>query len=206
MNSEGVETLGLVELVALLLGPPTPGFSPIEVAAVLCERDRSLYSWGAFRPRSMAEFAGLPEDGAVRLLAALELGSRLHRAAVEERFPTLTPEAVFLWAQPKLTSLRHEEVWTLCLDGGGRLTSSFQVGRGGVGGASLLPRDILAPVLRETAAGFLLVHNHPSGDPTPSREDREMTDALARAAGVCGIPLVDHVVVGRYGYVSIMGQ
>lgn len=205
IKTDGVESVGLVELVALLIAPGSPEFPPLQAAAELCQRGERFDFWRTFRPRGIAKLTGIPETAAIRLLSALELGARVHRLAIEEQGSTLTPEGVFRWAQPKLTSLRHEEVWALCLDGGGRFTSSFQVSRGGVGAASLLPRDILGPVLREAAAGFLLVHNHPSGDPTPSREDREMTDALTRAAAVCGTPLVDHVVVGRYGYVSLMG-
>lgn len=202
LATSGPEALGWTELVALLIEPDAR--SPLETAATLCEHASRLATLRPFRPRALARFAGVPEEAALRLLICAELALRWNEALEEERASVLTPARVFNWAHPKLTSLGHEEVWALCLDGSGRMTSSFQVSRGGIGSTSVLPRDILGPVLRESAAGFLLVHNHPSGDPTPSRQDQEMTEALARAAAVCGTPLVDHVVVARDGYVSLM--
>lgn len=202
LAKSGPEALGWTELVALLIEQDTP--CPLETAASLCEQAGRLATLRPFRPRALARLTGVPESAALRLLVCAELARRWNEALAKERQTVLTPAKVFDWAHPKLTSLVHEEVWALCLDGSGRLTSSFQVSRGGIGSTSILPRDILGPVLRESAAGFLLVHNHPSGDPTPSRQDQEMTDALARAAAVCGTPLVDHVVVARDGYVSLM--
>ncbi len=198
----GPEALGWTELVALLIEQDTP--CPLETAVSLCEHAGRLATLRPFRPRALARLTGVPESAALRLHICTELALRWNEALETERQTVLTPAKVFDWARPKLTSLGHEEVWALCLDGSGRLTSSFQVSRGGIGSTSILPRDILGPVLRESAAGFLLVHNHPSGDPTPSRQDQEMTDALARAAAVCGTPLIDHVVVARDGYVSLM--
>ena len=84
-----------------------------------------------------------------------------------------------------------------------RLRSTFLVGRGGVHGCALLARDILTPIVRDGASGFVLVHNHPSGDPTPSQEDIDLTKNLQLAAGHLGIPLLDHVIVARHGARSL---
>jgi DNA repair protein RadC len=106
------------------------------------------------------------------------------------------------WASPRLASLLHEEVWVLCVDAQSVLKSTWHVGRGGIHGCGLLARDILTPVVRDAASAFVLVHNHPSGDPSPSFEDKTLTEALQRAAESVGVPLLDHVVVARGGSYS----
>jgi DNA repair protein RadC len=142
---------------------------------------------------------------ATRVCAAFELGRRAVGHLDDERrgASPMSAEAVARWAKPRLVHLDHEEVWVLCLDGRSALLCARQVGRGGVHGCALLARDVLVPIVREAASAFVLVHNHPSGDPTPSREDLDMTRALAAAADVVCVPLLDHVIVARGGHRSM---
>jgi DNA repair protein RadC len=101
---------------------------------------------------------------------------------------------------PRLAGLEYEVVIAIALDGQNRLLAEFEVARGGKHGAALTPADVLRPVIRAGASALLLLHNHPSGDPTPSREDCQLTRALRSAATVVGIPLLDHIIVAaRYG-------
>jgi DNA repair protein RadC len=156
-------------------------------------------------PRGLRSVTSLCAADATRVCAAFELGRRAV-AQVEEKRAGAAPmsaEAVARWARPRLVHLDHEEVWVLCLDGRSSLLCARQVGRGGVHGCALLARDVLVPIVREAASAFVLVHNHPSGDPTPSREDLDMTRALAAAADLLCVPLLDHVVVARGGYRSM---
>jgi RadC-like JAB domain len=106
---------------------------------------------------------------------------------------------VLAWAQPGLVHLEHEELWLLCLDGKNVLTAAERVAQGGLHGCGVTPRDVLRPAVRNGAAAVVVVHNHPSGDPTPSREDVVMTEQLAQACALLGVPLLDHVVVARAG-------
>jgi DNA repair protein RadC len=92
-------------------------------------------------------------------------------------------------------------MWVVCLDGRNRVRASRRVAQGGLHGCAVLPRDILRVAVREAASAIVLVHNHPSDDPTPSSEDLVMTRRVCDAAAVVGVPLVDHVIVapsGRY--------
>ncbi len=151
------------------------------------------------------EHVGAPM--AVRLRAAIELGRRLAARSRREHEPELPhPEAVFAWAEERLITLDHEELWTLAVDAKNQLRSARLVAKGGVFGVVVSPRDILREVLREGAPGFLLVHNHPSGDPTPSPDDLHFTRAVAAVARTVGVPLLDHVIVGRAGYVSLAAE
>lgn len=163
--------------------------------------------------RELAEESGHALDEqlgapvATRLRAAFELGRRMN--ARQRRAPELDlphPEAVFTWAEERLLTLDHEELWALAVDAKNKLRSARLVAKGGVFGVVIAPRDILREVLREGAPAFLLVHNHPSGDPTPSSDDLHFTRAVASAARAVGVPLLDHVVVGRNGYVSLAAE
>jgi DNA repair protein RadC len=93
--------------------------------------------------------------------------------------------------------LPHEEVHLLALDGQNRPVGAFCVARGGVGGAGLLPADVFRPLVACNARAFIMAHNHPSGDPSPSRDDFAMTQALMQAGAVLGVQLLDHLVLGE---------
>jgi DNA repair protein RadC len=159
------------------------------------------------------------EELAARLRAAAGAGRTAPRAArglaaafeLARRIASDTPppEAirnsadVAAWASPRLGGLDHEELWLLALDGRSRLRGTRCVAKGGLHGMGVRPADPLRLALRAAASGFVLVHNHPSGDPTPSREDVAFTRRVAAAAAVVGTPMLDHVVVAREGFASV---
>lgn len=146
----------------------------------------------------------LDDNDALRLLLVCELADRLTRRASERlRGAALTPLVVAEWGNARLGRLRHEEVWALLVDGRSRLDCVLPIARGGAHGCGLLAKDVLGPVLRAGASGFVLVHNHPSGDPEPSQEDLDLTRRLRKAALEVGAPLLDHVIVGGGTYRSL---
>ena len=107
------------------------------------------------------------------------------------------------WARGQLGLLSHEELWLLALDTRHRLVSVRRVAQGGGQSCGTTVKEILRVGLRAGASAFLLVHNHPSGDPTPSAEDARMTVEVSRAAEIVGMPLLDHVVVGGERHASL---
>jgi DNA repair protein RadC len=146
----------------------------------------------------LAEHRGVGRAKAVRLAAALELGRRAVQVAALEASPRLFDRgAVVAWAQPRLATLDHEELWLLALDGRHGLRAARRAASGGIHGLHIGVRDVLRIVLKEASSAFVLVHNHPSGDPTPSDEDVGFTKAVAEGATVVGTPLIDHVIVAR---------
>ncbi len=106
---------------------------------------------------------------------------------------------------PRLAPLPVETFWVVMLDARGRPLGESQVGLGTLSACLVHPREVFAPALRARAASVVLVHNHPSGDPAPSEEDVALTVRLAEVGDLMGIPLLDHVVVGRAGHRSIGG-
>jgi DNA repair protein RadC len=122
----------------------------------------------------------------------------------DARFPSSA--AVDGWARPRLASLDHEELWALVLDGHQGLRAARRVASGGLHGLHVGARDPLRFALRDGGSAFVLVHNHPSGDPAASAEDVRFTEEVARAADVVGVPLLDHVIVSRGGYLSLLDE
>jgi DNA repair protein RadC len=199
----GVQTLADVDLLALLLGTGSAGESVALSAAALLDRSGGLEGIARLGPHGLAR-RGIGPAKATRIAAAVELGRRaLLQLLAEERAVFDCFEQVVRWARPRLGTLEHEEVWLLSLDGKYGLKSARRIAQGGLHGCALLTRDVLSPALRDGASAIVLVHNHPSGDPTPSPEDIAMTRAVRAAGELVGIPLVDHVVVSRSGACSL---
>ena len=201
----GLEPLSAAELLAIVLGTGTQGQTALELAHRLLERASGVDGLARLTPHGITELRGLGLAKATRVAAALELGRRVALSALSERPTVLSSfDAVVAWARPRLAGLEHEEVWLLSMDGRHALKSARQISRGGQHGCALTTRDVLGPALRDAASAIVLIHNHPSGDPTPSLEDLCMTRAIASACSLMGIPLLDHVVVARGGASSLV--
>ncbi len=192
----GASYLSDAEIVALAAGTT-------EIKAVELLRDlgglRGLYHAGR---GELAKKLG--PAAAARLFSSRDLCQRLETAITAERDNLGDPARVFRWAKTNLARMDHEQLWMLALDGQNALITSRQIAEGGIHGMQLATRDVLRAALREAASGFIILHVHPSGDPTPSPEDVAFTKALIRAAKEIGTPCVDHVIVTRRGYKSMM--
>lgn len=199
LDLEGPDALGDDELIALLLNRSGSG-APICHARDLLEKAGGIRRLAKLHTSGLLQHDGIGRVQARRIAAAFELGRRAERDSTRKGSTVpLSKELVVAWARPRLAALDHEEVWVLCVNAQSALQSTWQVGRGGIHGCGLLARDMLIPVVRDAASGFVLVHNHPSGDPQPSREDIEMTRALQLAATSICVPLLDHVIIARSG-------
>jgi DNA repair protein RadC len=200
----GVGALSDEDLLALLLGTGAVGRSASSVARALIAELGGVERLERVGPYRLAEQRGIGKVKATRLLGAIELGRRVAlRALSDDRSLMGSFESVAAWARPRLAGLDHEEVWLLCLDGKNGLRSARRIGLGGLHGCALRPADVLRPALEDAASGIVLVHNHPSGDPTPSLADIELTRTLVEACQIIGLVLLDHVVVARSGAESL---
>lgn len=200
----GVATLADAELLTLLLGTGAVGRPASAIAHELLGELGSIERLERLGPHRLAQQRGIGLVKAIQLLGAIELGRRVSlRALSDDRLLLGSFESVAAWAQPRLAGLDHEEVWLLCLDGKNGLRSARRIGMGGLHGCALRPADVLRPALEDAASGIVLVHNHPSGDPTPSASDVALTRTLVEACQVVGLYLLDHVVVARSGAESL---
>jgi len=179
----GVCTLGDADLLAIILGTGG-GRAPLAtLTATLLEEHGGVGGLLRLGIGELAEHRGVGPAKAARLAAAIEIGRRAVQAASLEASPRLPDRAaVIAWARPPLATLDHEELWVLALDGRHGLRAARRVASGGIHGLHVGVRDVLRVALREAASAMVMVHNHPSGDPTPSDEDVTFTRAVAEAA------------------------
>jgi DNA repair protein RadC len=201
--TEGFDQLSDTDLIAVLLGTGSQGVPVALAAADLLSNVGGVGGLASFGAHSLADLPGVGVAKACRLLGGIELGRRVMAAAGVARDAMPSSRAVARWASARLGHLDHEQIWVLALDGRNGLRAARRVAEGGLHGCSITARDVLRPVIREAASAFVIVHNHPSGDPTPSPEDIELTEAIARAGAIVGTPLVDHVIVAGTKHASL---
>lgn len=197
---DGVGALADDEVLALVLAPR----GRTGLARRLLEHVGGLRGLVRAGPARLAEVEGVGEARALRVLASVEIGRRLQQAASAPRAAVQSAEDVAQLFRPRLASLDHEEMWVLSLDGRSRVRGSRCASRGGRHGLVVTAREILSLALSDAASAFILVHNHPSGSPEPSPEDVAMTTAVARAASVVGVPLLDHVILAAGSAFSML--
>lgn len=199
----GPAALTDADLLVLLIGSGTGHASGPRVASALLARFETPVRLASADVSALESVAGVGCATAGRLAAAFELG---RRAAVDVRpfgAPIRGPADVFRLVGPSLRDRPQEEFHTLLLNTRHRVVRSVPVTRGILDASLIHPREVFRLAVGEGAAGVILVHNHPSGDPTPSDEDRAVTRQLAEAGRILGIPVLDHVIVARSGYTSL---
>jgi DNA repair protein RadC len=198
----GTTAIGDEELLAILLGTGVRARPALVIAAELVRASGGVVAVSRASPRELAQVAGVGAERAARVAAAFELGRRAVEA--EQRREMLgAPEDVFRIIGPRLAGLQQEVFLVIGVDIRNGLLDIVEVARGTVHGVEVHPREVFRPLVRMAAAGGVLVHNHPSGDPTPSAEDVALTRRLRSVGELLGIPIVDHVVVGDRGFRSV---
>lgn len=184
------------ELLALFISTGTKGRSAIEIGRKLIARYGNLGTLGSLPLKELAKEHGLGVAKASKLAAAFELGARVAREQVTST-PLEKPDLIHDYFAPSMRHLTQEQLIVACLDSRLFLTSTHTISIGTVNSTTGHPRDILRPVIAENAYGFILIHNHPSGDPTPSEADTSLTRRINECARLFCVFLLDHVIIGR---------
>lgn len=216
LEALGPRALSPRELLALLIetgAPARPGRAPrsaLDLAGDLLQ----AFSLGDGRESlrrimtaSLPELCRVPGIGpakAAKVLAALDLGRRAAEEARPDRDRIRTPRDVYDRMRLMLRDLPAEEFHVLLLNSQNEVLRDLQVTRGTLDASLVHPREVFRAAVTESAASLILVHNHPSGDPCPSEEDRAVTEELRRAGATLGIEVLDHVIVGEGRYVSFV--
>lgn len=192
----GATALSDAELLAIFLRVGVQGSSAIEIGRRLLDKYGSLSELGRLSVRELAQEHGLGPAKAAQLLAAFELGGRSAKQQMVRK-PMNDCNAIYEAMAPRLAHERMEHVIVILLDNKLRAIRSIDVSQGNIDMALCEPRDVLHHVLINQAKAFVLVHNHPSGDPRPSRADIILTEKIKEASQVMNLQLVDHVIIGR---------
>lgn len=201
--SMGAAALTTAELLAIVLGTGGGGQDVLSVAATLLEVSEGSLRRLARRPSAeLLRSPGIGPTKAGRLLAAIELGARYAREERPRVMRIREPEDVVRLFGDRLRDLQVEEFHLLALDSQSQVLRDVLVTRGLLNSSLVHPREVFRPAIAEAAAGIIVVHNHPSGDPTPSAEDRAATKQLVSAGQLLDLPVYDHVIIAGDRFVS----
>lgn len=198
----GAGALSVVELLTVLVGSGTRDWPADRVARRVAAAYPSLRSLAARGPSDLAALEGVGTATATRLTAACELARRLQRERRDRQPVLATPRSVWRHFSLELRDRERERFIVLCLNARNELMREIVVSMGSLNASIVHPREVYKPALGCSAAAIIVVHNHPSGDPAPSREDRQVTRAIDRAGRLLDVPLHDHVIVGADSYFS----
>ena len=199
----GPDILSNSELLAILIRTGTTERSALDIARELTDNG-GLYS-NIAQARSVADLSkikGLGPAKAATILAAVELGRRVAGADPQKKVKLSSPEACVSYLMPRMRYEQQEKFLVLLLDSKNQLLKCQQVSEGTLNASVVHPREVFAPAMLHRAACVLAAHNHPSGDPAPSIEDRKLTQVLKATGTVMGIPLLDHIIIGDGRYFS----
>jgi len=194
----GPASLDNAELLALFLRTGTRGRSAIAVGRDILRHFGSLHALGSAGIDALRQCPGLGLAKASQLAAAFELGARLARERLHQTVLD-SPERIHEAFAPQLSWLGHERLLVALLNSRLQHTGTVEISSGVLTETSAHPREVLRPVILRGAYGYVLIHNHPSGDPSPSAADRRFTARLAEGAALLELRFVDHLIIGRPG-------
>jgi DNA repair protein RadC len=192
----GPAALDAAELLALFIRTGTKGRSAIQIGREMINRHGSLGALARLDVNELSRINGIGPAKACNLAAAFELGARVAREQIQNAVLDC-PEATYKLLSPQLAHKPQESLVVILVNTRLEHIGQHEITRGSVDQTLAYPRDILRPVIAAGASGFILVHNHPSGDPTPSPADRAMTRKVSEAAKLMELRFVDHIIVGR---------
>jgi DNA repair protein RadC len=205
---QGAEALSEAELLALVIrtGNPSTRQSAVDIGRLMLQEFGSLRNLAGATAAEICRVKGTGPAKASAIKASLEIAMRINtdRLANGERFTS--PEQVYQHYHYSLRDRRKEYFLALLLDGKNRILREVRISEGSLNQSIVHPREVFSPAVRESAAAIILVHNHPSGDPAPSREDREITRRLKDAGELMGVKVLDHIIIGDGSFVSFTAQ
>lgn len=203
MASCGARSLTDAELIAILLRTGTPEKSALTIAGEMTA-DGGLYNRlaGITRISELMHIKGLGQAKAATVLAALEIGRRIASARPLERVHIGSAQEGADFLMPRLRYAAREQFVAVLLNSKNRVIATEIISEGTLTGSVVHAREVFTPALLHHAAAVIVAHNHPSGDPQPSCEDREVTAMLVESGKVLGIPLLDHLIIGDGAYYS----
>jgi DNA repair protein RadC len=204
----GASTLSETQLLAIILvtGDRVRGLSAVDLARLLLGHFETLRGLDAASVAELCAVNGIGLAKAAQVKAALELGKRLMASGECERPQFRNSRDIFSYYRSLLSNVKKEIFKSILLDSKNRFLKDVTISEGSLTASIVHPREVFQPAIRESAAAIIFVHNHPSGDPTPSGEDLEITRRLVQVGEIIGIKVLDHIIVGDREYVSFVDR
>ena len=204
LRARGADALSPAELLAVVIGTGTRAASALEIGTRLFRHFGSLPSLAAAPVEEVTTVAGVGEARALQILAAIELGRRAVEPAPARRVVRSAADAAAVCAPMRRLDREHFRV--ILLNTRHEILDVVDVSVGGLASAPVHPREVFKDAIRRSAAAVILVHNHPSGHPEPSRDDLLITEQLRAAGHLVGIEVLDHLIIGERTFTSLREQ
>lgn len=204
---ERLETMGAAalsdrELLALLLSTGTKEYNALELADVVLMTCGGIKGLAVLSLEELAQIKGIGSGKGTRILAALELGKRASVTAGDYRPQISTTQDAANLLMDDMRQLEQEVFKVVLLNTKNKVLSIETIAVGKLNQAAVEPREVFRMALKKNAHALILAHNHPSGDAQPSQKDLHLTEVLLRSSEVIRIPILDHIIIGEYGYTS----
>jgi len=190
------------ELLAILIRTGTPQQTAVDLAKTVVTRYGSLQELSSMDYKEFFRIKGIGPAKAVTLIAAFELARRLASLPIAQKLKVTDPEVVFHRYEPLLSHLKKEQFMILILNSANILLRDVRISEGTLNSSLVHPREVFKEAILESAASIILLHNHPSGEVEPSREDKTITRRLREAGVLLDIPVLDHIIIGYRKYFS----
>jgi DNA repair protein RadC len=203
LMKHGPAALSDAELLAILIGSGTTKVTAVDLAKRLLVEHKNLRELAGMSVADLKKYKGIGCARAVSVVSAFELGRRLHTREDEQLAVVRSPEDVAARYIPKLRDLKKEVFLLLLLNSANRIIKEVKISEGSLNASVVHPREVFKAAIDELAAGVILIHNHPSGNPTPSSEDIALTKQILEAGKVVGISVHDHIIVAGGNYTSL---
>lgn len=200
---QGSQSLSNQELLAILLRSGTKEESVLALANRILMNFEKLHALRDATIEEMTAVKGIGEVKAVQILAAIELGRRLAQKEMNERFTIRSPDDAAHYLMPEMSALSQEHFVVLFLNTKNQVLHKKTIFIGSLNASIVHPREIFREAVKRSAASIICAHNHPSGVPTPSPEDIEVTTRLMEAGLIIGIDLIDHIIIGDHQFISM---
>ncbi len=203
----GNSALSNAELLAIIIRTGTNNKSAVTLAnEVLAYRENGITFLAECVPEELAEIQGIGQVKACQIVAAIELGKRIATKPKELRINVNNPEAIVNLFMEKMRYYKKEFFNVVILNTKGEVISVENVAIGNLNCTIIHPREIFCKAVKKSASAVIFVHNHPSGNPTPSREDIDITERLIKAGEVLGIKVLDHIIIGDGTFLSFRNK
>ncbi|MCI7814268.1 MAG: DNA repair protein RadC [Lachnospiraceae bacterium] len=204
-RAHGTQSLSDAELLAVILRTGSPAMNVVEMASHVLETSKvedSLLSLHHLSREDLMQIKGIGEVKAMQIQCIAELSRRMAKAAAKDHLSFQNPASIARYCMEDFRHCEQEQLLVMMLNTKNRLLGEEMISKGTVNASLISPREIFIRALHYHAVYLILVHNHPSGDPKPSKEDIEITHRIQEAGNLIGIELLDHLVIGDHRYVS----
>lgn len=204
---QGAETLSHAELLAILIRSGTKRSSALDIAKQLLAENDGLLQLGMMTTGALSKYHGVGPAKATTLTAAFQLGARFHEVLQTNETPVITgPESIANAYGERMRLLQKEVCKVILLNRAHRAYRDINISIGSISASIVHPREVFKPAIDHLASAIILMHNHPSGELKASRQDIEITKTIYQAGEILDIPLLDHIIIGHSGYLSLREQ